>query len=113
MCFARTGTIINLCRQIVDAEHELCRLLRTHHVREDMEQVRADVAARGGAEALRFLERALSEAKVEVKAEASSGPEDLWRCPMCGDSYQFSSHPFCMRKALRERDRALAEAEVE
>jgi hypothetical protein len=29
-----------------------------------------------------------------------------WRCPYCGESYQFQTHPACLQKALRERDEA-------
>jgi len=39
--------------------------------------------------------------------EAPVLPEGApWRCPMCGESYQFVNHPECMQKALRERDEA-------
>ena len=34
--------------------------------------------------------------------------DNFWLCPYCGDSYQFSTHPGCLRKALRERDAARA-----
>lgn len=29
-----------------------------------------------------------------------------WRCPYCGESYQFQTHPDCLKKALQERDEA-------
>lgn len=78
MCFARTGTIISLCRQIVDAEHELGRLLRLHHTREDMAQVQADVKARGGTEALRVMERLL------VTGQSEPGPGAVDYCKVVG-----------------------------
>lgn len=37
-----------------------------------------------------------------------SEDEQAWRCPMCGDSYQFTTHPCCLRKALKERNEARA-----
>ena len=33
-----------------------------------------------------------------------------WRCPYCGESYQFQTHPGCLKKALEERDAARAVA---
>ncbi len=46
-----------------------------------------------------------------ILAEGPVLPEGApWRCPYCGESYRFLTHPSCLAKAIRERDEAQAAA---
>lgn len=67
MCDTRTNTIVSICRKGADAEHELGELLAElrRGMVLDREKLREAVAARGGTEALRFLEEALDRRLIQ------------------------------------------------
>jgi hypothetical protein len=47
----------------------------------------------------------------DMLAEGPLLPEGApYRCPFCGESYQFTTHPHCLKKALLERNEARAVA---